>query len=206
MVNEMGWRLSGNLKVIAADIKTRLGPVTIGSIGDKEHRERKSDHNPDNRQVVCAIDVMFNVGPKASAVVKALIGRSDIAYIIHNHTIWSQSHGWKARKYTGTKDPHTNHVHVSTLHTSAADTNRTHLKWAATAPKPGNAKPTLKSGSKGAAVKTLQTKLNAKGHRPALKVDGEFGPATLKAVKWFQGHVGLGVDGIVGPKTWAKLG
>ena len=202
----MAWRLSGNLKIISADIKAKLGPVTIYSIGDDSHKKSKSDHNPDSRGVVCAIDVMFSVGSKASAVVKALVGRSDIAYVIHNRTIWSQSNGWKAGKYTGTNDPHTNHVHVSTLHTSAADTNRTHLKWTTTTPKPDDAKPTLKSGSKGTAVKTLQTKLNAKGYRPVLKVDGDFGPATLKAVKWFQGHVGLSIDGIVGPKTWAKLG
>lgn len=58
---------------------------------------------------------------------------------------------------------------------------------------------TLKLGSKGNDVKTLQSKLN-------LKVDGVFGPLTDKAVKEFQKKNGLVVDGIVGTKTWEKLG
>lgn len=57
---------------------------------------------------------------------------------------------------------------------------------------------TIKRGSKGDAVKTLQTTLN-------LLVDGIFGPLTEEAVKEFQKANGLTADGIVGPKTWAKL-
>jgi peptidoglycan hydrolase-like protein with peptidoglycan-binding domain len=48
------------------------------------------------------------------------------------------------------------------------------------------------------AVKELQRILN-------LKIDGSFGPITLKAVKTFQKKHGLKDDGIVGPKTWAEL-
>lgn len=36
-------------------------------------------------------------------------------------------------------------------------------------------------------------------------MDGIFGSATDSAVKRFQKDQGLTVDGIVGPKTWAKL-
>jgi peptidoglycan hydrolase-like protein with peptidoglycan-binding domain len=68
--------------------------------------------------------------------------------------------------------------------------------------------PTVRQGSSGSAVRVLQTELNtsevgcALGH---LKVDGAFGPATLKAVKKFQSDWRLSVDGIVGPKTWYQL-
>lgn len=58
---------------------------------------------------------------------------------------------------------------------------------------------TLKRGSKGEEVKTLQGKLN-------LIADGIFGPITEEAVKTFQKANGLTADGVVGPKTWAKLG
>lgn len=64
--------------------------------------------------------------------------------------------------------------------------------------------PTIKSGSTGAAVKSAQCLLNAKGGYK-LAVDGEFGPKTKAAVRDFQGKQKLEVDGIVGPKTWGKL-
>ena len=61
----------------------------------------------------------------------------------------------------------------------------------------------LKKGSSGSAVKTLQTKLNKVGY--ALAVDGDFGEKTKTAVLSFQRKYGLVADGIVGPKTSAKL-
>lgn len=64
---------------------------------------------------------------------------------------------------------------------------------------------TIKSGSKGDEVKTLQKKLN-ENRSYGLSVDGIFGSKTETAVKDFQNHKGLAVDGIVGPKTWAALG
>lgn len=58
---------------------------------------------------------------------------------------------------------------------------------------------TLKRGSRGAEVKTLQGKLN-------LMADGIFGPLTEEAVKEFQKRKGLTADGVVGAQTWAALG
>lgn len=58
---------------------------------------------------------------------------------------------------------------------------------------------TLKLGSRGAQVMTLQKKLH-------LRADGIFGPLTDEAVREFQEKNGLTIDGIVGPKTWDKLG
>ncbi|HEY0639847.1 MAG TPA: penicillin-insensitive murein endopeptidase [Pseudonocardiaceae bacterium] len=64
--------------------------------------------------------------------------------------------------------------------------------------------PTLRSGATGAAVRALQTQLNAKA-RLSLAVDGQFGSATLTAVRNFQSAHGLTVDGVVGPTTWRYL-
>ena len=63
--------------------------------------------------------------------------------------------------------------------------------------------PTLTEGDTGPAVQTLQTRLNVWG--ATLTVDGNFGPATLAAVKAFQAAQKLTVDGIVGPQTWSAL-
>jgi hypothetical protein len=63
--------------------------------------------------------------------------------------------------------------------------------------------PMLEEGDTGAAVKTLQTRLNVWG--ATLAVDGDFGSLTLAAVKAFQTAHHLSVDGIVGPLTWAAL-
>lgn len=58
---------------------------------------------------------------------------------------------------------------------------------------------TLKLGSRGNEVKTLQSKLN-------LIADGIFGSITEEVVKDFQKKNGLTADGVVGPSTWNKLG
>ncbi|MDO4837865.1 MAG: peptidoglycan-binding domain-containing protein [Clostridia bacterium] len=62
---------------------------------------------------------------------------------------------------------------------------------------------TLRKGSKGTEVRTLQELLNTMAY--GLEVDGIFGKATEAAVRGFQQISGLEVDGIVGAKTWAAL-
>ncbi|HOV68938.1 MAG TPA: phage holin family protein [Clostridia bacterium] len=68
----------------------------------------------------------------------------------------------------------------------------------------GTSTPTLRKGSTGIAVQLMQQELNECMFRCGA-VDGIFGPATLAAVKAFQKANKLVVDGICGPKTWAKL-
>jgi hypothetical protein len=58
---------------------------------------------------------------------------------------------------------------------------------------------TLRLGSKGESVKTLQQFLK-------VGVDGTFGPQTETAVKAWQKTNGLISDGIVGKNTWAAMG
>ena len=57
---------------------------------------------------------------------------------------------------------------------------------------------TLRVGSKGELVKRVQAALG-------VAADGDFGPATERVVKAWQTSNGLTPDGIVGPKTLAKL-
>lgn len=70
---------------------------------------------------------------------------------------------------------------------------------------PVTTQPMLRTGSRGDAVRKLQELLNAKGYTCG-NVDGIFGSKTYAAVLEFQKANSLGVDGIVGPLTWAKLG
>lgn len=69
----------------------------------------------------------------------------------------------------------------------------------------GVGRPMVSYGSRGDAVRKLQELLNALGYDCG-SVDGIFGSKTKAAVLAFQKANGLGVDGIVGPLTWAKLG
>lgn len=68
---------------------------------------------------------------------------------------------------------------------------------------------TIRQGSKGAQVKTVQRLLKAMGYEGqggrTLAVDGSAGKHTTHAVKAFQTAQKLTADGVVGTKTWRAL-
>lgn len=64
-------------------------------------------------------------------------------------------------------------------------------------------RPVLRLGSDGDDVVGLQTILKLLGLLAV--VDGDFGPRTKAAVEAFQRDNKLGIDGVVGPRTWAVL-
>ena len=64
---------------------------------------------------------------------------------------------------------------------------------------------TVKVGSRGATVKTIQTKLKRWGYYTG-SVDGIFGAKTKAAVQYFQRKNGLTADGIVGSATAKAMG
>jgi N-acetylmuramoyl-L-alanine amidase len=64
--------------------------------------------------------------------------------------------------------------------------------------------PVLRFGSSGKTVIVLQSALKRRGYR--LVIDGDFGKKTRSAVRTFQASHFLLPDGVVGPKTWRKLG
>ncbi len=66
------------------------------------------------------------------------------------------------------------------------------------------AQPVIRKGSRGDAVRRAQENLNLRGF-DAGRVDGIFGAKTEKAVRLYQSFRDLAVDGIVGPRTWARL-
>lgn len=66
-----------------------------------------------------------------------------------------------------------------------------------------DARPLLRLGDKGDAVRALQTALNKLGH--GIAVDGDFGPGTQAAVIRFQTSKSLTADGVAGGMTWRAL-
>ena len=62
----------------------------------------------------------------------------------------------------------------------------------------------MRRGSTGPGVSRLQRLLNEYG-RYGLAVDGDFGRATLAAVRDAQKRLAVAVDGEVGPETWGAL-
>ncbi len=68
-----------------------------------------------------------------------------------------------------------------------------------------SAEAALKRGSRGDDVTAVQKKLKQWGYYDGA-VDGIYGYATERAVRWFQQKNGLTVDGVVGPQTAAAMG
>lgn len=88
---------------------------TDGWFGDKAHQGRQSDHNPDSRGIVHAIDIDKD-GIDTNAVVEACISEDrPTSYVVWNRQIWSRSRDFRPRAYTG-ENPHTDHIHVSILY------------------------------------------------------------------------------------------
>jgi N-acetylmuramoyl-L-alanine amidase len=65
--------------------------------------------------------------------------------------------------------------------------------------------PTLRLGSRGSAVVTLQQRLAALHYFDLATADGVFGQNTYHGVIAFQKVQRLSRDGVVGPATWARL-
>jgi peptidoglycan hydrolase-like protein with peptidoglycan-binding domain len=74
----------------------------------------------------------------------------------------------------------------------------------ATRTQPGGSTGSLRPGSRGDAVRSLQDRLRGAGFDPG-RSDGVYGQNTERAVRDFQGARGLKVDGIVGRRTRAAL-
>lgn len=215
---KLPWRMAYSLDTLLAQINEKApnrSKVSDGGIGDAAHQSRSSDHNPWRRDkrgqpVVGARDFTHDPrnGVNSYAIAQSLAKSRDkrISYIISNGKIWNSSAGW--RKYTG-KNPHDHHVHVSVSDREALFDDRKpwffDMTFDGEAVVPGDIPalpvpndPILRRGSKGDDVRELQKLLN-------VATDGDFGPATERAVKAFQVGRGLVSDGVVGPATWRAL-
>lgn len=115
----MGWRLAGALQVLRAECNAAApgrSKAADGTIGDSAHAASRSDHNPNQAGVVCALDVTHDPDNGADCHVWAEQVRSSghpaFKYVIFAGRIASRSRGGEWRPYTGS-NPHRSHMHVS---------------------------------------------------------------------------------------------
>lgn len=206
----MAWRLANGLDLLRSQVNTKWpgrSKESDGSVGDTSHGARKSDHNPDSRGVVHAIDLTHDPrnGFDSYKFADMLLATQDprISYIISNSRIGSGPTGpqpgvW--RPYHGA-NPHDHHVHISILTAREDEVWPWKINNVVVKPQPSApvAHLVLRDGSVGIEVQALQRKLG-------LKPDAIFGRATKAAVITKQKQAGLPADGIVGPQTWKVLG
>jgi hypothetical protein len=102
-----------------------------GVVGDARHSSRTSDHNPDAKGIVRAIDIDRDLSGKKKPDLMPdladqirLFAKSDpskrIAYIIFAGKIASPRMGWRFRKYSGI-NAHDHHCHISFTKKGDAD-------------------------------------------------------------------------------------
>lgn len=183
-----------------------------GWIGDAAHQARRSDHNPNARDIVDAIDVdMFGGATPVHrpSVVAGLMVHPATHYVIHDRRIYQREDQFRPRVYNGI-NPHDQHCHCSIIQSTTAEQDPT--PWTLLSAFP--AWPSMAKGATGRTVRELQAYLNAWG--ASLILDGVLGPKTDAAIRAFQvrlnvpnsiiitpsGRMG---DGIVGPKTRGAL-
>ena len=118
------WHLAPSLAQLRREINARWpgrDKSTDGTIGDAAHSSRASDHNPNARRSVNAIDIDED-GIDAWGLVDLAITDPRVNYVIYERKIWQRKHGFKPRPYSGI-NAHTKHVHVSIIQSVAAEQN-----------------------------------------------------------------------------------
>lgn len=85
-----------------------------GWLGDQAHALRVSDHNPDRRGRVHAIDVTAS-GVEPRQIVRACIAHPSTEYVIWDGSIFSRWRHFIPAQYFG-PNPHTSHLHISVSH------------------------------------------------------------------------------------------
>ncbi|WP_205839304.1 hypothetical protein [Neorhizobium huautlense] len=122
------WRVASCLLKLREQVNA-LAPnrnkASDGTIGDRSHQSRASDHNPwvldSGTGVVTAMDITHHPvgGCDADLIAKAIRDAADkrVKYIIWNRRIANSSPvggapAWGWRPYTG-RNGHTHHIHIS---------------------------------------------------------------------------------------------
>lgn len=125
------WRVARSLNILLDQLNAlapRRNKASDGSIGDTNHQNRASDHNPwYGPGIVTARDFTHDPagGLSCHDVANTLAAYRDprVKYVIWNRRIMSGNPGpspWVWRAYSGT-NPHTSHLHLSVVASPACD-------------------------------------------------------------------------------------
>lgn len=120
-----GYYLAPSLVVLRAEIDTRWphrDRTSDGWIGDTAHQARPSDHNPNSRGSVNAIDVDED-GLDFATVFARIRRHPSARYVIYERRLYHRLRGWRPEPYSGT-NPHDKHFHVSIDQTREAEQDR----------------------------------------------------------------------------------
>lgn len=131
------WKLAPCLVALEAEAD-RIAPTrrkgSDGSIGDRAHAVRRSDHNPDEEGVTDFVDALdITHDPERGMDIHARLRvvaqnvkngiEARVSYLISNRQIFSQKNGvWAWRRYDG-ENPHTQHGHISVNDEHRGDTS-----------------------------------------------------------------------------------
>jgi copper chaperone CopZ len=124
------WVVDKGLEKLRAQVNAAAPGRSIasdGGIGDAAHAATESDHNPEHPPPAGNPDFQVDArdfthdpahGADMNVMAEALRVSKDprIKYVIWNRRIFSGRNGpqpWVWRTYTGTADPHTQHLHIS---------------------------------------------------------------------------------------------
>ena len=127
----MAWRVARSLLTLRDQINDRYpnrNKASDGTIGDADHRNRNSDHNPwYGPGIVTALDITHDpgAGVDIDRLTDELQSSRDrrIKYVIANDLIMSGAGGpspWVWREYEGT-NLHTSHFHLSVVASPLCD-------------------------------------------------------------------------------------
>lgn len=215
------WRVAKCLDQLLAEVNASApnrSKASDGSIGDADHQNTNSDHNPwCQGWVVTARDITHDPAGGFDSYAYAewqrqrcrgdilLNGEREIRvkYIISNRKIASPTDNWAWRNYTGS-NPHDHHVHISVDCTAEGGYMDSTDPWGWSGGSAGEDDSMLcKYGDSNDKVTAMQCLGQQCGYD--ITSDGDYGPATaqmlvdLNCVGWdTTGHT-------YGPSEYAKL-
>jgi hypothetical protein len=118
----MSYYLAPALAVLRDEINARWpdrDQASDGWIGDTAHQGTRSDHNPNDRGSVNALDIDRD-GVDMAAIIAAIEAHPSAHYWIYREQIADRDDGWRRRPYTGS-NPHDKHLHVSIRQSRTAE-------------------------------------------------------------------------------------